>query len=428
MSNDVDCIATANLKPDVNLAIRRYSGNQFANPVVTYPGGASASASGRQLISIQHTTFDGKTLNADDPLIFENVGTGASTFLGNNVALSVTAGQYIIRQQIIHNPYFSGKPQHIQATHYDFTSQAGLVKRIGYYSSSSVAPYSANLDGWWIEDDSLNKYLITSRSGTITHRIALTQNGELAAGSVIADRIDLIENYDWSKFTVSDVDFLWLGGAYLRLKMTIDGIPETIHIIDKHAGYQSGLMFESPNHPVRAEIRSTSGVGSMVFCCCAVGSEGGADQQGRAVPIYNPTPLACNSAGTIYALCGIKIDTAHHDRHVNIESISGGITSASTDAGMFLLCYEPTLSAPLTWTNKQRVQSGLASTNTTVSNTGTEVFAMAVVSNSGTIEIAHNIMSALRIDITHTPKALVLCYIPATSNQSVTGVINASIY
>ena len=214
----------------------------------------------------------------------------------------------------------------------------------------------------------------------------------------------------------------------LRFFMVVDGKFELSHTIDQHAGFRNDLIFQSPNHPIRAEVRSTGGAGSMTFCCVAVSSEGGADLQGRAVPVYNPTPLACNSAGTIYAICGIRIDAAHHDRRVVVTEISGGITSASNDAGMFLLCYNPTLSEPLTWTDKQRISSGVASANTTVSNTGTEILALAVVSNTGQAEVGDNMLATLRLDIQHVPQELVLCYKPATSNQSVTGVINAKVY
>jgi hypothetical protein len=134
-----DCYTTSNVRPGVIEGLQRVTGDIYAPRAATYPAGASASLNGKQSVVEYKTLFDGKTLNADDPLIFENEGTGAATYAGSNVTLSVTAGQYMIRQQLFHNPYFSGKPQQIEQTCLGFQSQAGVVKRIGYFSSSTVA-------------------------------------------------------------------------------------------------------------------------------------------------------------------------------------------------------------------------------------------------------------------------------------------------
>ena len=161
-------------------------------------GAGNYDASGRVRTSNLTTLFDGKILgNVEDTLKWHTVGTGSSSVANNSVTLSVTAGQYMIRQAKHWNPYYSGKPQMVEITGANFQYQTGVVKRFGYFSSSAVAPYTAELDGFYVESDGVNNTyrLVAVRNGTETHNIPWTS----------WDGYDLISGYDWSKFTVAEI-------------------------------------------------------------------------------------------------------------------------------------------------------------------------------------------------------------------------------
>jgi hypothetical protein len=130
--------------------------------------------------------------------------------------MTVTSGQYLVRQAQYWCPYYSGKPQLIETTYINFQYETGVVKRAGYFSSSAVAPYTADFDGFYIESDGVNNTyrLVFVRNGTETHNVLWTAWDNYAA----------VASYDWSKFSVNEIDFLWLGGAAARLFMVINGV------------------------------------------------------------------------------------------------------------------------------------------------------------------------------------------------------------
>jgi len=112
----------------------------------------NTDAGGRTRVSTLTTLFDGKTLNSDDALSWETVGTGSSALSGNKVTLSVTVGQYRIRRSRRYLPYYSGKSQIIETTFDGFDSVTGLVERVGYFSSDGTGDYSTTLDGFFLEN------------------------------------------------------------------------------------------------------------------------------------------------------------------------------------------------------------------------------------------------------------------------------------
>ena len=215
----------------------------------------------------------GKTLNAEDTLLWDTAGTGTRTFAQACNTLTVSAGQYLVRQTRQYFPYFSGKPQPVEITFDGFQNVAGVVKRFGYFSSSAVAPYSANLDGWYIEADGSTYRLVVSRGGVKILDLPWTQWDNYAA----------IAGYDWSKFTVTYIDFLWLGGAVLRIFVKLPGAGFVLLHTFHYAGSAAGTFMLSPNQPVRYEIRSTSGAGSLRAICSQVATEGSIAENGESL-------------------------------------------------------------------------------------------------------------------------------------------------
>lgn len=408
-------ITSSTALPIDNTVLTRGGETIFRQRVETYTGTPVAfDTGGRQRGSQIITLFDGKIYGAEDTLKWDTKGSGTATYGGNAVNLSVTAGQYEVRQGRYFCPYFSGKPQLIEVTHSNFQNQTGVIKRFGYFSSNAVAPYNSDKDGWWIEADGSTYRLITSNLGTETHNIPWTE----------WDAYTEISDYDWSAFTVFLVDFLWLGGAGLRVFMVIDGAFKLVHTIGNHAGYQTTLIFNNPNQPVRYEIRSSTGAGSYNTICSQVATEGaGANEQGQGVSIFTPS-ITCNVVGTVYALAGVRKQAAFRNHYCPVTEFGATniLTTATPESGILLLMRNPTLSAPLTWSNNSRIQTAVA-TNQTISNTGRII---EVLPMSGSSISAQTQASALRVlssAIDNAMDELIIGYSPLTTTQSVSAAM-----
>lgn len=380
------------------------------------PNTIGTDAGGRLRVSQYTTLFDGKILNSDDPELFGNAGTGTGLYQNSTYKISVTPGQYFIRYSKFYLPYFSGKVQNIEVTFDNFQTETGLVKRAGYFSSNAVAPYDSNKDGFWLENDGTGISVKIENNGTLIANIPLSS----------FFNFDKISTYDWSKFTVINFDFLWLGGANFRLFAVINN-EFSLSTNFEFAGVFTGTIFKSPNQTLRYEIRSTTGTGYLTTICSQVATEGSNAEGGKVIGLYNTTGISCNVVGTIYALKSWKKQPANRD--IAIEIIDLGITRNGTaDAGLVLLIKNPTLSAPITYANNSRFQEGTPTTQTITAGTGRILNVFPAGENAASHTFKENYLSYLTIDINNTPDEYVLAYIPTTTNQTIYGTINLKEY
>lgn len=373
-------------------------------------------AGGRLRTSQLTTLFDGKTLGADNPNTWNLAGDGTNTFSNNKNIMSVTSGQFLIRQSNSFCPYFSGKSQLVECTFDNFQPQANVVKRVGYFSSNETSPFNSSLDGFFLESTGTSIAFKIYNNGTEILNLDWTLWSNYAE----------ISTYDWSKFTIIMFDFLWLGGKDVRLFIETPDKSFVLAHTFHHAGNNVSTFIKSPNQPVRYEVRSTTGVGSMTAICSQVSSEGSFNENSEMISFYNTASISCNAIGTVYALKGIKKQTAFRDLSVRIHSF-GLVNTATTDAGILLLLHNPTLSAPLTYANSNRLQEATA-TNQTVSNTGFVISAIPVSSSGVSLELTRNYMSYLHSDIGGTLDEYVVAYMPTTTNQAVNACVSVNIY
>lgn len=389
-------------------------------PVTSYPaqGCVSTDTGGRQRVSQLTTLFDGKTLETDEPLLWDTVGTGAWTFQDNKVQMSVAAGQYVLRQGKIFAPYFSGKPQFIEPTFDTFAPQPGVVKRVGYGSRSIVAPYTANFDGWYLESSD-TIYLVVCNFGTEVLRSPIS---EWVGRSQLGD-------YNWDNFTVSLVDFLWLGGAALRLFIkNPDGGFTTADVFD-YAGTAKDVFMRNPQQPVFYEIRSTDGSGAFRAICAQVASEGSFSERAKTLSVFTTASVSAAAVGTAYVIDAVRKVAAFRNTAFRVIDVSISSTTVNARGGMLLVVVNPTINgAALTWTNNGRLQEATAAGQTITLGTGRVIAAKAIdVAGDGT-GIAESVTAELPVNIDGTCPPIVLAYIPATSNQTVLGTMTLEEY
>lgn len=366
------------------------------------------------------TLFDGKLLNRPMTEIIEVVGTGTNSYSNNKYQMSVTAGQYSVIQGKRFAPYFSGKPQKVEFTFDHFAPETDVTKCVGYFSSSTVSPYSATFDGIWLESGNGTITLKAARAGTLT----------------INDDITNWLNYDaigkyqtlanWDNFTVCEVNFLWLGGAYIELRLVTQSGFVTAHNV-VYAGTAQDVFIKSPNQPIRYEIRSTTGTGTFRYICNQIASAGSIDESWLGKGVNNgTTPISLGSTGTTYPILGVRKGTSYRDNPVIISNVDLLITT--NDTLRWTLQINPTLSAGLTFgaVSNSAIEYANGNGTITVTDAGTTV-ANGYLRQGQTINpslFENNFLSQLSGSITGTQDQYVFCVTPISSSLSVLAGMN----
>ena len=379
---------------------------KFSNDSIT------KSASGALLVNTPSILFDGKTLNADDTnFLWQGVGTGTGTWANNMFSMSVTAGQYYIRQSRRFMPYFSGYPVLAELTFDNFDIQANGTKRLGYFSSSAVAPHTANLDGFWLEMDGTTYRMVSYNNGTQTTNIAFASFTNYAT----------LSGYNFDNFTAIMFSFLWLGGAQLALWICTADDGWILANLTPYVGNNKGTICRSPNQPLRYEVRSTTGTLDFRQVCSQVSVSGNIEKLGYSLPSINTAVIPCNTVGTLYALQGFKKNATYRDIAVKITSL-GCVNAATSDTGILMIIRNPTLSAALTYAAYGKIDRAIATNQTVTIGTG-DIIAVATTGGTGNAnaDLVDNYKSWLTQTITNTFDEYVLCYLSASNNQDVRG-------
>ncbi len=387
--------------------------SQFQN----IEGGIGIDAGGRRRVSMFTTLFDGKTLNSDNSNLWHGAGDGTVTWANNKTTLSVTSGKWYVRQSNRFLPYFSGKSQFIEMTCENFQPEVNVIKRLGYFSSSAVSPYTAAQDGFYIETDGSTHWLVIMNDGT---QILKKEWTEWTNYAQIAD-------YNFTGFNVFAFDFLWLGGAVLNVYLkTQDGF--VLCHTYTHVG-SAGTMFRSPNQPLRYEIRSSTGTGSFTQICSQVSTEGSVDESGDCYGLYSGSLINVNQASTIYVIKSLKKQITYRDIAIKIVSF-GAIYGTASDQGVLLLIKDPTLTGgSMVYANNGIIQEGTPTGVVTANaNTGKVLAAIPLSSNAQYQVFEGNNNAWLQNKIDGTLSEYVFAFMPYSSTATVGVTVGIKTY
>ena len=298
----------------------------------TADGEAIIDASGRKRVSLLNTLLDLKQFNNNAPQFYdrENINGATQTWSKavGGVTMSVTSnGDAAISQSFMYAPYFAGKSQLIELTANGCHNEAGVTKRVGYFSSNSVSPFDSNKDGIWFESDGTN------------YRYRIQKDGV-----DIFNEIDT-SGIDFSKFNILVIQFLYLGGTAVKFGWIVSGGVQW-KTSYTHAGLVANTFINSPNQPVRYEIRSTGGAGSLGQICAQVASEGSTGEIGtsRAVECDD---LQANSVGVDYAAIGLRLKSDYKNIRIDKEAVE--LIAETNDDFKWRLCLNPTISGTFTY-------------------------------------------------------------------------------
>lgn len=288
-----------------------------------------------------NTLLDGKTLNRQYNELWEQAGTGTPTFQTNKLNMAVASGEWYVYQTRRFYPYFSGKPQKVEMTFDKFAPEANVTKRVGYFSSNTASPYDSTYDGFYLESGNGTIRFVLKNAGTTIYDVDITN-------WAFYDNIEDYQNLsEWDNFTVIEFNFLWLGGAYLEMKIVTQSGFTTAHSLI-HAGTSQDVFLASPNQPARYEIRSTTGTGSFRAICSQIATSGSVAESSYSKSINTgSTALNFAAIGTTYALLGVRKQASLRTNPVRI--INADIHVSSSDTVLWTLQINPTLSAGLTY-------------------------------------------------------------------------------
>ena len=382
-------------------------------------GSTNYDASGRSRVSQLLTLGDYKPIVGDLALFYDTDGTGTDTHSVNDAwfNMQVGANEWLVKQTKMFHPYASGKSQLIEATFVGFTPETDVVKRVGYFSSSTASPYTADYDGIYLE----------SSNGTV--KLKIDRLGTNVVTQEQADWLDPLDGtgpsgltVDWDNFNVAGIDFLWLGGTTVRLFFFMEGrlVLATAYV---HSNTQPYTFIQSPNQPLRAEIRSTGGTGSLKYICAQVSFEGALGEIGAIHAVNNSnTDLEATTNGTRYALLGLRLQA--DKRAVGIIPRALSVLARTNDDFLWEVRWNPTVAGTFSYSDvpNSNMQVAWGETANTVTEDGLLVTCGCVQGN-GFTEAA--LESALRLGSTldGTMDELVVVIMPYQNGLDIHGTL-----
>lgn len=279
----------------------------------------------------------------DNSAFLDRQGTGSQVYdpdRGSSL-MSVTAGQFAVCQSKTFHPYITGKSQRIEITFIGMDNEADVNKKAGYYSSSIVSPFSADYDGIYLESDGSDHNFVVANNGSLT-TIPRSNWDDPMDGTGKSG-----VNLDFSNFQVMVLDYLYLGGTSVRFAFKV-GRDLIIAHEYQHSNVANQTIFRSSSQPIRWEIRSTTGTGSLEQICASVGTEGEIDIIGTRRSINTgSTHINANTIGTKYLINAIRLN----DRRTYINEFVVSVLSETTDDYLVEIMINPTInnSGSLTW-------------------------------------------------------------------------------
>jgi len=315
---------------------------------------------GRLRTSQVSSVLEVKHVYDKNPLLIDELlgGTGATSIYvpgSSDVEMMVGVnGDYVIRATKSRGIYQPGKSALFQATMMEFHKEAGVTKRVGYFSTTTTGPYDSDFDGIFLQQCG-----ITGGTGTGVYEnegvsLQVWKNGTKSFDVPIASWdnsvINPVTDIDWQQDQLFWFDFQWLGvgrvrwGLYLENhgQLQLGEVVAANNIIDAY--------MQSPNQPIRYEIRSNGGSGMFHQLCSTFMTEGSSNALKKITGVYNSVERTAGTTGTKYAYMGFRLKGDYPGANLNLDAVSS-LSSLSSHDFLFTLEMNPTLNETPTWSN-----------------------------------------------------------------------------
>ncbi len=335
------------------------------NQTVSYADNATIDAFGRLRVSEVTSFLELKYLSDKQPLLVDEAISGSSTSVFNlsNSEINMTVsslGDFVIRQTRYRGIYQPGKGQIFEASFSDFNIENNVIKRVGYFSSSFVAPYSTDFDGFFLESNGVNN--------SISFQIWKTGNMIFSSATDTWDLTEFdINTIDWSKTNLCLIDFQWLGVGRVRFGLSISGIT---YLFTEHSGTNNlnNVYMKSPNQPIRYEIRSEGGSGQFNQICSQVSLEGSLNSLNKSIGLANASEVTCSTSGVTYPIIGYRLKTGSSFSNAIIDYVA--VLQTTNDNYLASIQFNPTFNVLPSYTdvNNSSIQYAVGNGSTITSD------------------------------------------------------------
>lgn len=389
-------------------------------------GNGAVDAFGRVRVSNPVTLFDSKLIHDNQAHFWDDQevsGSGTSTTHSSAAARqrlsvsSTTAGKRV-RQTYQRFGYQSGKSHLVMMTSVLGSGGTGITAAVGYFDDNNGVFFKS--------DEGTLKAVVRSGvtgSPVDTEITSATCNGDPMDGTGPSGI-----TIDPSKTQILWFDLEWLGVGDVRCGFLVNGRFHVFHTF-RNANAIATVYMSTANLPLRYEIENDgNGAAATLDCICnAVISEGNTAEVAGVIHSANmgSTFANANTAGTKYALIGIRLKTTHLGVRVAPEVIS--VASVSNDNFLWELRFNPTVAGTFVYADYDTDSalqiaygdtSGNPSTNTVTSG---ELIASGYGSANSTIDFSVPVRRLLGSAIDGTRDTYVLCVTPMSANADLRG-------
>jgi len=306
-----------NMDGDVNVSFNNKSLDLFGNLKTSNPF---------TLLDITH--IGNKNTLMMDELVS---GAGAtSTYSNASVVMSVNAtSQTITRQSRLYAQYQPGKSLCIRMTGVinGSSNATTTTSRIGYFD---------NNNGLFFEYSNGLMYIVERNNSVDTKVVQTSWNIDPLNGNGVSG-----VNIPFTYNIIYYIEFAFLGVGHVRFGFYYDGVLYIAHIL-QHTTLTYPYIL-SPNLPIRYQISSTSGSGSLVCTCASVQSEGGYNLIGFPFSAGMSTTGKSVSTNGVNYLMSIRL-ASNQRKLVKLQSITIFCTTTANSAYELYKCFSKTAS------------------------------------------------------------------------------------
>ena len=401
------------------------------NNAIKYSDSSNLDAFGRLRTSNVTSLLEYKHVYDKLPLVINEVTAGTATSVfdkpNSQVVMTVsTNNDYVIRQGVARGIYQPGKGQIFEASFSNFQLQTNVIKRVGYFTTSTVAPYNSIVDGFFLESN--------GQTNTISFQIWQSGTTTFSAASTSWLTTDYdVTNINWSKTQLMFTDFQWLGVGRVRFGVVIDG-QFKLFATSTGTNNLNNVYMKAPNQPVRYEIRSVSGgaAGSFNMICSQISLEGSINSLQKSSSVTAFTAQTKPTAYVTYPVLGYRLNSNYDGANITLSDVQTlNITNPSKGDYIVTIQYNPTLSSSSSWTNitNTPIQYSL-STGQTITTEGHIITTFLGSGNSVQVdnfEFKDNMIKpGLRVN--GTPDEIWICVKSNLANQDYRASINLSYF
>lgn len=228
---------------------------------------------------------------------------------------------------------------------------------------------------------------------------------------------------DFTKAQIYVIDYEWLGVGRVRFGIVTNGGITYVHQFT-HFNVLTTVYMSLPNLPLQYEIINdgTGPASTLTGICSTVMSEG--TGQDGSLKGLNGTTVSSLSAGTTYALIGLRLKSTHHSSGIEFVNASWVATDPSAQVFQTSLRLNPTVASEPNFTgiDDSPLERYLGTSTHTV--TGGTILLGGVTSAQQAFQIARTEIIRFGSSINGTRDRLIVCATPINNNMTIAASIS----